>query len=114
MEDIDASSCKLRAGVFGIETDVLYQWRTLVPCYEERLTPIRNIVMRRVRAGASATPFRILGDKDKPVDGVTLADITIGSVTGRKSRYENARNVRESGIRIDHFTDAPDTENGNR
>jgi hypothetical protein len=36
---------KIDSGVLGIETDVLYQWRTLVPTYERRLTPIKNIFL---------------------------------------------------------------------
>ena len=31
VENIDAAGGKFKMGVFGIETDVLYQWRTLVP-----------------------------------------------------------------------------------
>jgi polygalacturonase len=114
MENIDASGVRFKMGVFGIETDVLYQWRTLVPTYEERLTSIRGITMRNVKVGATATPFRILGDKDLPVKDVVLDAITIGTVRGQKSRYENAENVKESNVTIGTFIEAPDKENKNR
>ncbi|HWS88312.1 MAG TPA: glycosyl hydrolase family 28 protein [Pyrinomonadaceae bacterium] len=114
VEDIDASTGKFKMGVFGIETDVLYQWRTLVPAYEERLTPIRGITVRNVKVGETATPFRILGDKNQPVTDVFLSDITIGTVRGQKNRYENARNVKETNVRIGTFIEEPDQENRNR
>lgn len=112
MENVEASGAKF--GVFGIETDVLYQWRKLVPAYEERLTPISGITVRHVKIGKTATPFRILGDKDKPVKDVLLENISIGTVKGQKSRYENAENVREKDIRIGKWIEAPDQTNKNK
>jgi hypothetical protein len=113
-EDIDAAQGKFKMGVLGIETDVLYQWRTLVPAYEERLTPIRGITVRNVKVGETATPFRILGDKDMPVRDVRLDNITIGTARGQRNRYENARNVKETNVRIGTFIEEPDQENKNR
>jgi polygalacturonase len=112
VENVEATSTKF--GVLGIETDVLYQWRTLVPTYEERLTTIRGVTVRNVKVGRTATPFRILGDKDQPVKDVVLENITIGTVRGRKNRYENAVNVKETNIRIGTFIEEPDQENKNR
>ncbi len=112
LEKVEATAASI--GVLGIETDVLYQWRKLVPCYEERLTPIRGIIVRNVRIGSTATPFRILGDKDMPVKDVLLEDISIGTVKGQRNRFENAENIREKDIRIEHFTEAPDKGNKNR
>lgn len=112
MEDVEASGAKF--GVLGIETDVLYQWRKLVPAYEERLTGIRRITVRDVRIGRTATPFRILGDKDRPVSEVLLENITIGTVKGRRNFYQNAEKVREEGIRIDRFIEAPEKVNTNQ
>lgn len=114
MENIDATGVQFKMGVFGIETDVLYQWRTLVPTYVERLTSIRGITLRNIKVGATATPFRILGDKDRPVDDVVLENIVIDTVRGQKNRYEHVQNVRETGIRIGTFVAQPDQENSNR
>lgn len=98
MENIEANG--IRESVLGIETDVLYQWRDLVPTYEERITRIRNIQVRNVKVDKSATPFRILGDKREPVKDVILDDIAIGEVSGEPNHYENVLNVRETNIRI--------------
>ena len=112
MERVEATGTKF--GVLGIETDVLYQWRTLVPTYEERLTSIRGITVRDVKVGRTATPFRILGDERAPVRDVLLSNITIGTVRGQRNRYEHARNVKETNVRVGTFIEEPDPENKNR
>jgi hypothetical protein len=70
--------------------------------------------VRNVKIGQTATPFRILGDKDQPVRDVLLENISIGTVRGQKNRYENAQNVKEANIRIGTFIEEPDKENKNR
>lgn len=112
MENIEATSAKF--GVFGIETDVLYQWRKLVPSYEERLTRIRGIRIANVKIGETATPFRILGDELLPVEDVLIENITIDTVRGRRNRFENVKNVRETNIQIGTFFDEADKEDGNK
>ena len=47
----NVTSGKIDLGVLGIETDVLYQWRNLVPTYEKRLTPIQSIALHNIKAG---------------------------------------------------------------
>ncbi len=113
VENIDASNARFRMGVFGIETDVLYQWRHLVPAYEERLTPIRNITMKNIKAGETSTPFRVLGDKDQPVKNITLEKVSIDTVRGQKNRYEHTENVTERDTTIGTFIEEPDRNNPN-
>jgi polygalacturonase len=112
MENIEATSTEF--GVLGIETDVLYQWRTLVPTYEERITTIRDIHVRNVKIGETATPFRILGDEREPVKNVFLDHITIDTVRGQKNRYEHAENVKETNVKIGTFIEEADKENRNK
>ena len=111
-ENIEATSTKF--SVPGIETDVLYQWRALVPSYEERLTPIRGITVRNVKVNRTSAPFRILGDKDQPVREVLLENVAIDTVYGQKSRYENVANVRETNVSINTFLEEPDKEDENK
>lgn len=112
MENIQATGADF--GVLGIETDVLYQWRTLVPTYEERITPISNIHVKNVKIGQTATPFRILGDARQPVKDIFIDDITIDTVRGQKNRYENATNVKETNVHIGTFIEQADKENRNK
>lgn len=98
VENITARSTKF--GVLGIDTDVLYQWRDLVPTYEVKLTPIRNIHIKNVTVEATATPFKIAGDARLPVNGVFLANITINKASSPTKDFKNVENVRESNVRV--------------
>ncbi|AGA77904.1 glycoside hydrolase family 28 protein [Echinicola vietnamensis] len=80
---------KIDKGVLGIETDVLYQWRDLVPTYERRLTPIENIYMENVRAADVAFVSRIKADPESPVEVVQLKNIQVESIRDQKVINEN-------------------------
>ncbi|WP_224772408.1 glycoside hydrolase family 28 protein [Pelagicoccus enzymogenes] len=67
----------LRYGVLGIETDVLYQWRNLVPTYERRLTPISDIYLDNVEAGAVKYVSKIQGQEELPVERVNLKKVSV-------------------------------------
>ena len=54
MENIEATAT--RESVLGIETDVLYQWKTLVPTVEERLTKISGIHVSNIRIARDRHP----------------------------------------------------------
>lgn len=84
-------SGKIDQGVLGIETDVLYQWRDLVPTYERRLTPIKDIFLENVKAGDVKFVARILGQKERPVENVSLKNITTASVQEKKYIRENVK-----------------------
>jgi polygalacturonase len=87
MRNVNAG--KIDSGVLGIETDVLYQWRTLVPTYERRLTPIKNIFLENITAGDVKFVSRILGQRALPVENVSLKNITTGKVQEKKYIEEN-------------------------
>ena len=88
-------SGKIDLGVLGIETDVLYQWRTLVPTYEKKLTPIKNIYLKNITAGDVKFVSRILGQKELPVETVWLKRITTGNVQEKKHIHENVKGFLE-------------------
>ncbi len=70
----------VRNGVLGIETDVMYQWRDLVPTYERRLTSISDVYLENVHAQEAKFISRILGDKDLPVKNISLKNVTVESL----------------------------------
>jgi polygalacturonase len=88
-------SGKIDLGVLGIETDVLYQWRTLVPTYQKKLTPIKNVFLENVAAGEVKFVSRILAQKELPVENVSLKNITTGAVQEKKHIHENAKGFVE-------------------
>ncbi|WP_258104224.1 glycoside hydrolase family 28 protein [Marinoscillum sp. MHG1-6] len=85
--NIEAGNTK--HGVLGIETDVLYQWRNLVPTYERRLTPISDVYLSNITAGDVEYISRVLAQEELPVKKVQLTNIIVGSVRGVSHIHEN-------------------------
>lgn len=80
---------KIDLGVLGIETDVLYQWRTLVPTKIRKLTPISDIHLSNISVKEVKFESRILGQKELPVENVSMKNITTGKVQEQKEIHEN-------------------------
>ncbi|ACT93521.1 glycoside hydrolase family 28 [Dyadobacter fermentans DSM 18053] len=80
---------KIDLGVLGIETDVLYQWRTLVPTKIRKLTPISDIYLSNISVKDVKFESRILGQKELPVKNVSMKNITTGKVQEQKEIHEN-------------------------
>lgn len=87
LKDIKAG--KINSGVLGIETDVLYQWRDLVPTYERRLTPIEDVYMTNVEASSVRFISRILAEEELPVKNVYLKNVAVDSIRGERIIHEN-------------------------
>jgi polygalacturonase len=83
---------KIDQGIFGIETDVLYQWRDLVPTIERRLTPIKDVYLENVKATEVKFISRVLGQKELPVENVFLKNVHADLIKGNLSIHENLLN----------------------
>ena len=81
---------KIDLGILGIETDVMYQWRDLVPTIEKRLTPIKNIYLENVKATDVKFISRVLGQKGLPVENVFLNNVHADLIQG--NIHENLLN----------------------
>ncbi|MEH0198228.1 glycoside hydrolase family 28 protein [Caulobacter sp. CCNWLY153] len=78
----NVSATKIAGSVLAVDTDVLYQWRTLVPTYERRLTAIEGLRVSDVRVAQAGSICSIKGEKDLPVRDVRLRRVTAGKVAG--------------------------------
>jgi hypothetical protein len=78
----NVSATRIRGGVLSVETDVLYQWKTLVPTLERRLTPIEGLFVSGVRVDDAAFVCHIKGEAELPVRDVHLRDIVVRHVSG--------------------------------
>lgn len=85
-------SGKIDEGVLGIETDVLYQWRDLVPTIERRLTPIKNVHLDNINATNVKFVSRILGQKEFPIENIYLNNVHAENIKGEKFIHENVIN----------------------
>jgi len=87
---------KMDLGILGIETDVLYQWKDLVPTYIRKLTPIKNIYLENVRATNVKFESRILGQKELPVENIFLKKVEADTIRDKKQIHENVINFKDN------------------
>ncbi|GLB51262.1 polygalacturonase [Neptunitalea chrysea] len=85
----NVSSGHIDAGILGIETDVLYQWRDLVPTYEKRLTPISDIYLSNITATDVKFISRILAQEELPVKHIHLKNVTANTINESPYIHEN-------------------------
>ncbi|WP_423607025.1 glycoside hydrolase family 28 protein [Sphingomonas sp. MS122] len=80
MSNITAT--RIAGAALSVETDVLYQWRHLVPTYERRLTAIRNLNVRNVAVDEARSLCAISGAAGMPVRKVSLRNVRAGKLLG--------------------------------
>ena len=79
--------------MFEIDTDVLYQWKNLVPTYETRITSIHDIYMENCEIKSTDAICEIKGDARNPVHDIYLKNLKIGRVNKFLNAVTNAFNV---------------------
>ena len=85
---------KMSQGILGIDTDVLYQWRDLVPTYEKRLTPISDVYLTNIKANKVNFLSRILAQDALPVKNIQLKNIRVEQITGERLIHNNVVNFQ--------------------
>ena len=96
VENIKAG--KVRGGVLGIKTDRLYQWRDIVPTYEVRLTKIANIHLKNIVLDEANIAIDITGEKEQPVENITLENILVKKINKEQRAIVNANNIIEKNV----------------
>ncbi len=87
--------------VFEIDTEVLYQWKDLVPTYETRYTKIDGIHLDSIVCDTADAVYELKGSKELPVRNVEIRNIRVGKVNQFLKKVENAENVTEENILIE-------------
>lgn len=67
-----------------------------MPTYEKRLTPIKDVFLENVKAGDVKFVSRILGQKELPVENVSLKNIATGTVQEKEHIHENVKGFSSS------------------
>lgn len=88
----NVKSGKIDLGILGIETDVLYQWKNLVPTVTRKLTPIENVFLTNVNATDVKFVSRILGQKELPVKNISLINVKAVTIAEKQDVHENVLN----------------------
>lgn len=96
----NVSATRIRGGVLAVETDVLYQWKTLVPTLERRLTPIEGLFVSGVRVDDAGFVCLVKGEAALPVRDVHLRDVAVRTVRGTPV-------VTEHVVGFDNRADVP-------
>ncbi len=84
--------------VLEIDTDVLYQWKDLVPTYETRITRIDGIYMKNVECESADAIIDLKGDERLPVKNVHVEDVRVGKVNEFYKQVKNVENFTEKNI----------------
>ena len=83
--------------LMAVRTDVIYQWRVF-PDYERRLTKIAGLRLENVTCEGVREGLDVIGDPERPIDGLVLKNVRIGKAMKELTRVENAVNVRLEGF----------------
>lgn len=89
-----------------IDTDILYQWRTIVPTFETAVTDINNITLRNASCDAADAVYILHGDVRKPINGVTVENVHVGELIKFENAIDNVTNLRVSNISWDNFNNS--------
>jgi lysophospholipase L1-like esterase len=95
MENVKAGKTQR---IFEIDTDVLYQWKNLVPAYETRITRIESIYLKNVACDEADAVYEIKGDARLPVQNVNVENITVGKLNKFIRKSQHAENISEKNI----------------
>ncbi|MDL2241697.1 glycoside hydrolase family 28 protein [Bacteroidales bacterium OttesenSCG-928-L03] len=102
MENIQAGDM---ISMFEVDTDVLYQWRDLVPTYEERITRIDGIHMRNVSCRSADAMYDLKGDARLPIGTIVMQNVHADTVRKFISRIENVENLIEEDVSYDYLVE---------
>ena len=95
LENIEAGDM-LRA--FEIDTDVLYQWKDLVPTYERKLTRIKGIHMKDVHCKSADAIYELKGEKEEPIRDVFIENVKVDTVRQFVNRIEHVEGLRANDV----------------
>ena len=72
--------------VAEVDTDVLYQWRDLVPTYKDTLTRINDIYLSNIEVDSAKAIYEFRGNERLPIRNVVLRNIDVACVADSLSR----------------------------
>lgn len=84
---------RLVGSVLDVDTDVLYQWRTLMPTLERRLTPIEGLFVSDVAVAEARHVSRLRGEASLPVRGVSMKRVKVDKLLAEPHDHRGATEV---------------------
>lgn len=84
--------------VAEIDTDVLYQWRDLVPTYKDTLTRINDICLSHIRCDSAKMIYDFKGDSRLPIRRIALQDILVDCVADTANNVSCVEELSVSSV----------------
>lgn len=100
VENIQFQGSKPAKALLEVDTDVLYQWRDLVPTYETRLTKIRNIQLKNITVNEAEYGLWIRGRPEEPVRDIRLENITVSRILKKAREISHAENIQQTNVQF--------------
>ena len=88
--------------LFEIDTDVLYQWKDLVPTYETRITDIHDIYMENCQIDRADAIYELKGDARNPIHDIYLRNLKIGRVHQFLNKSVNTFRIVTENVTYDY------------
>ena len=95
LEDIEAGDM-LRT--FEVDTEVLYQWKDLVPTYETRITRIDGIHAKNIHCQSADAIYELKGDARLPIRNVFVENVKVDTVRQFINRLSNVENFQANEV----------------
>ena len=90
--------------IVAIYTDVMYQWRRIVPTFEVAPTRISNINVSNIKARNTDAVLELRGDARMPVRGVNINNVSVEKVNDFFSLIENVVDLNTNNITYKSYT----------
>lgn len=90
--------------IVAIYTDVMYQWRSIVPTFETQITRIGNINVSNIKAKNTDGILELRGDARRPVKGVTVKNVSVERVNHFLCLVENVIDLSTDNITYKEYT----------
>lgn len=100
LEDIN---CKETEYLVGVDMDVLYQWRKLVPTYEERLTRIADIHVKNIRCDSADYVYELCGNEKLPPQNISIRNIVVNHAKGHPNQSSYIKGLTLDNITYTHI-----------
>lgn len=84
--------------VAEIDTDVLYQWRKLVPTYKDTLTRINDIYLTNIQVDSAKSIYKLRGDERLPIHGIVMKNIMVDCVADTSNVVRNVENLTVENV----------------
>ncbi len=101
MENVSA---KKALRVMEIDTDVLYQWKDLVPTYERRLTKISGLYMKNLRCESADAIYELKAEAELPARNIVFENVHVDKVNKFINLVTNVLGVEEKNVTFMEFT----------